>query len=127
MKHLVVSFLVLVLSVMLLACSSTPSPADFATPSAVASVASLAPSTDADTSALVARACLDSTDEHCADTMRDALTFFASGSFVAVCDYGDGTGDVVLLDKEDEDEAESRCSADGQIVPSRVVTIVQLP
>ena len=127
MKHLTVSVRVLVLSVMLLACSSIPSPTESATPSAVASVASLAPSADADTSALVAGACLDSTYENCADSMRDALQFFDSGSFVAVCDYGDGTGDVVLLDREDEVEAESRCSADGQIVPSRVVSIVQLP
>jgi hypothetical protein len=117
---------VVLLSVVLMACSGTSGPTTSATTSTAPTVAqTTTQSANDDASALVARACLDSTDEHCADTMRDALRYFESGSLVAVCDYLDGTGDVVLLD--DEDEAESACSFDGLILPSRVVTVVELP
>jgi hypothetical protein len=114
------------LSVALLACSSTP-PAASTTPSTEPSAGSPAATIDADVNAFIASACLDSGDKYCPDTMRDALGFFDSGSFVAVCDYEDGTGDVVLLDNDDNDEAETACSSDGLIVPSHVVRIVQLP
>jgi len=57
--------------------------------------------------------------------MHDALGFFGSGSLVAVCEYEDDQGDVVLLDREED--AEDACSGGGMIAASRVATVVQLP
>jgi hypothetical protein len=48
-----------------------------------------------------------------------------SRELAAVCEYGGGTGDVVLLDRLEDAEAE--CSADGLIAPSRVVAAGRLP
>ena len=58
----------------------------------------------------------------------EGLTLIAAtapGSLIAICDYRDGTGDIVLI--EDASDAESECSADGSISPSRVVGVAQLP
>jgi hypothetical protein len=60
----------------------------------------------------------------CEDDARLALSSL-SGSRVAICQYPDQTGDIVLL--ESSDEAEAACSADGQIAGSQVVRVVQLP
>jgi hypothetical protein len=47
------------------------------------------------------------------------------GTLLAVCAYGDGTGDVVRIEKEGD--AEAQCSGDGLIAPSKVVRVVRLP
>ena len=110
---------IVVLSLILLACSRP------ATPNPTASTAAgVGQSADVEVSAIVAEACSDTTYENCAESMTTALNVFA-GSLVAVCEYADGTGDVVLVDSEDE--AEARCSGEGLISPSRAVTVVQLP
>ena len=62
---------------------------------------------------------------NCVESMHDALGFFGSGSLVAVCEYEDDQGDVVLLDREED--AEDACSGGGMIAASRVATVVQLP
>jgi hypothetical protein len=48
----------------------------------------------------------------------------APGSLIAICDYRDGTGDIVLLDSAAE--AEDECSGGGLISPSEVVAVIQL-
>jgi hypothetical protein len=73
---------------------------------------------------LVAKACADTTYARCAESVTTALDVFA-GSLVAVCEYGNGTGDVVLIEKRRE--AKATCSGDGAIAPSRVVTVIRLP
>jgi hypothetical protein len=48
-----------------------------------------------------------------------------SGTLLAVCDYGDDQGDVMLIDsREDADE---QCSASGTITPSSVTRVVEVP
>ena len=51
--------------------------------------------------------------------------FVSSGDLIAVCDYGNGQGDIVRLDKKSD--AEAMCSADGTITPSKVLRVVQVP
>lgn len=51
--------------------------------------------------------------------------FVSSGDLIAVCDYGNGQGDIVRLDKKSD--AEAMCSADGAISPSKVLRVVQVP
>ena len=47
------------------------------------------------------------------------------GSLVAICEYGGGEGDIVLL--ETRGDAEGMCSGDGLTTPSRVFDTIQLP
>jgi hypothetical protein len=58
------------------------------------------------------------------DSFKLAISM-VPGDLVAVCDYSDRTGDIVLIDAIRE--AEDACSADGQISPSRVVAVGRLP
>jgi hypothetical protein len=53
------------------------------------------------------------------------LPYLSSGDLIAVCDYGNDTGDIVSIDKKSD--ADAACSADGTISPSRVVRVVQVP
>ena len=55
----------------------------------------------------------------------DIQLFVSSGDLIAVCDYGNGQGDIVRLDKKSD--AEAMCSADGTISPSKVLRVVQVP
>lgn len=83
-----------------------------------------APSPAVDRASIVAQACLGTQYERCVESLL-LIMDMAPGSLVAICDYSDGTGDIVLI--EDEAEAEGTCSADGMISPSRVVTVLRLP
>jgi hypothetical protein len=74
--------------------------------------------------ALIYRACAETSFEKCREDLELAAEVW-SGSLVAVCDYSDGTGDVVRLEKKRQ--AASKCSGGGLISPSRVVTVVRLP
>ena len=47
------------------------------------------------------------------------------GSVVAICDFGNNTGDVVFIDAESE--AEAKCSAGGSTGSTRVVGVLHLP
>jgi hypothetical protein len=56
--------------------------------------------------------------------METAFSVFP-GSTVAVCEYADGQGDVVPVDRGES--AEDKCSVDGAISPSRVVAVIEVP
>lgn len=93
------------------------------TPPATLPAATIAVPTPGDLAAFAAAACVDAY-ERCVEgvlTMAGA----APGSLVAICDYQDGTGDVVVVDTSAE--AESECSDGGLIAGSRVIRVVQLP
>ena len=47
------------------------------------------------------------------------------GSIVAICDFGNQTGDVLVIDAESEAQAE--CSAKGGTATTRVVGVLTLP
>jgi hypothetical protein len=91
------------------------------TPSPLPSVAVPAPNPDHD---FATAACADTDYGDCLKGMR-LMMETAPGSTVAVCDHGDGQGDIVIIDTRAE--AEAACSGDGTITPSRVVRIVQVP
>jgi hypothetical protein len=73
--------------------------------------------------AFAAASCRDAYDG-CAEGIITMAGAFPGG-LVAICDYSDGTGDVVILEKVDA--AEATCSADGLVPGSRVVRVVELP
>lgn len=80
--------------------------------------------TPADLHELADIMCADTTYQNCSHSVRSAAAF-GSGALVALCEYGDRQGDVVLLD--DPADAERACSRDGLITPSRVVTVFTIP
>jgi hypothetical protein len=82
------------------------------------------PAPSGDSFADVAAACANTTYARCLEGIQ-LMIEQAPGSLVAVCEYGDATGDIVLLERREDAEAE--CSADGLISPSRVVAVLQLP
>jgi hypothetical protein len=73
---------------------------------------------------LVSKACADTTYAQCAESLTNAVKAFGR-ALVAICEYGDGEGDVVFI--ENRREAETTCSGDGLITPSRVVAVIRLP
>ncbi len=79
--------------------------------------------TPGDLAAFAAAACVDAY-ERCTEGVL-TMAAVASGSLVAICNYTDGSGDVVLLDSAEE--AEAQCSGDGAISGSRVVRVIELP
>jgi hypothetical protein len=66
--------------------------------------------------------CTGSTYVRCYESLKSAETLFA-GSTVAICEYSDGEGDVVLVD--DGETPEHACSRGGLISPSQVHGTVQ--
>ena len=72
----------------------------------------------------VARACANSSYEDCELSLRIAMNG-APWSLVAICEYSDAAGDVVLIDKRRQ--AKAACSANGLIRPSRVHKVLRLP
>jgi hypothetical protein len=73
---------------------------------------------------LAEEACLATEYTNCVDGLLE-IAQTAPGSLVAICDYGNQTGDIVVI--EAEGDAQAECSADGSISPSRVVGVLQLP
>jgi hypothetical protein len=73
---------------------------------------------------LAEEACLGTEYTNCVEGLL-SIAQTAPGSLVAICDYGNATGDIVIIGSEAE--AESKCSAAGTISPSRVVGVLQLP
>lgn len=69
-------------------------------------------------------ACAETGYSRCVESVM-AAQGFGSGSLIAICDYGDRTGDVVLIDSEAD--AEDECSGGGAISPSRVVDVLTIP
>ena len=95
------------------------------------------PSSSADDAGeeLVAAACAATTYSNCVKTMSAALDIFA-GKLVVVCEYGDGQGGVLAIERRED--AEGACSpgvsttetpppGSSSVPPGRVVTVVQLP
>jgi hypothetical protein len=80
------------------------------------------PSVDVRT--LAEEACLSTEYPNCVSGLL-LIAQTGPGSLVAICDYGNETGDIVIIDSESEAEAE--CSRDGAISPVRVVGVLQLP
>ncbi len=115
------------------ACAPAPLPTpvvDGVPAQTPASAGSSAPTASArpapeDAHELVARACGITRYEDCEEDALLAMLEFAPGSLVAVCDYEDGTGDVLLI--HDPDEAEDACSAGGLRSPSYVLAVVEIP
>lgn len=108
---------VLALAAVIAACGSSASPT---------SLPAVAPSSApvGGLPAAAVAACSKTTYAGCLQSMATAVSVF-HGQLVAVCEYDNGTGDVVLLDAESD--AQARCSGGGTIIPSRVVAILRLP
>lgn len=84
----------------------------------------VAPERAPDQASFAQEACAGSSYTGCESGLQLAMDV-VPGTLVAICEYEDDQGDVVFLD--DASEAESRCSADGLNVPSRVFDVVMLP
>jgi hypothetical protein len=88
---------------------------------------SVEPSVAPDTAAIVATLCASPAYAGCSSGAALFVEAMDPGTFLAVCDYGDGTGDVVVIDSGTEADAEAQCSGGGLISPSKVVRVVRLP
>ena len=64
--------------------------------------------------------CRGTTYSGCVQAVATAVS--AGWKSFAICEYADGAGDVVLLDKATD--AGQRCSAGGTIAPSIVFSVV---
>lgn len=74
--------------------------------------------------ALAEAACAGSTFGRCrADLLLTMQQ--APGSLVVICEYADGEGEIMPLERESD--AEAWCSADGAASSGRVVDVLQLP
>jgi hypothetical protein len=93
---------------------------------ALASCAGPRPAAPTPTADLMAKACAGAF-AGCLDGMDVLMTNGGAGELVAVCIYADGSGDIVLIDKEDE--AQEACATyvpdDG--MGSRVLAVIRLP
>lgn len=78
-----------------------------------------------DVSTFAAEACAGSSYERCTDSVAFMLGLTSAGTTLAICEYGSGQGDVVIV--EEGDTAEAACSADGLISPSEVFATVEVP
>lgn len=112
---------VLALTAFVAACGASATTAPLSTPSAAIAPP---PSTAGDLPAAAVAACANTTYTGCLKAMALAVSVFG-GELVAVCEYDNGTGDVVLIDKESD--AEAKCSGSGTFNPSRVVATFRLP
>jgi hypothetical protein len=88
---------------------------------------SVTPSLTPDTAATVARLCAPPAYSTCASGAALFVEAMSPGTLLAVCNYGNGTGDVVVIDSGKEADADAKCSGDGLISPSQVVRVVRLP
>ena len=89
-------------------------------------VAAQTPSTTvAPSLSLVEQLCAAPAYSSCSSGLQPILDQMEPGQLLAVCGYGVGSGDIVLIAAEAE--AESKCSSDGLVTPSRVVRIVRVP
>lgn len=69
-------------------------------------------------------ACAGSSYTEC-EVDLDIMADLAAGSLVAICEYADGEGDIVIV--RNEQGAARACSGDGLIDPSKVHLVLQLP
>ena len=92
-----------------------PAATPWATPTPVASVS-------AAVETMARQACATAQFSTCITDVETAATYFG-GELVVVCDYGDGTGDVIMITSESE--AASTCL--DWTPPGRVVTTLQMP
>jgi hypothetical protein len=88
---------------------------------------SIAPSVAPGTAAIVAKLCAPPAYSRCASGAALFVEAMDPGTVLAVCAYGNGTGDVVVIDSGMEADAAAMCSGDGLISPSKVVRTVRLP
>jgi hypothetical protein len=73
---------------------------------------------------LAEEACLATQFPNCVDDLVQ-MAQTAPGSLVAICDHGNDTGKIVVV--ESEAAAEAECTNDGTISGARVVGVLQLP
>lgn len=104
-------------AVLALGCSGPPTTPASVTPTATAGSGS-------SLQALAASLCASTSYEGCVAGVL-AAEAFGSGSVVAICDYGNGTGEVLWI--EVEDDAGVRCSRGGLIAGSKVVATFRVP
>jgi hypothetical protein len=69
--------------------------------------------------------CAATTYRNCLKSFELIISMVSEGELVAVCEYDDETGDIVLIDQIEQ--AAEECSAGGTINPSRVVAVGRLP
>lgn len=69
-------------------------------------------------------ACAGSTFGRCRDDLL-LMMRQAPGSLVAICEYADGEGEIMPLERESD--AEGWCSGDGEAFSGRVVDVIRLP
>jgi len=100
------------MTVSLVACSAPP-PTE----------RSPSPSIDAHLAALITGGCANTAYERCEEDLLLARTF-GPRALVAVCDYGDGTGEVVQIWRKRD--ARNACSVDGGI-SSPLAAVVRMP
>ena len=74
--------------------------------------------------AMAEGACAGATFASCRDDLLLAM-HQAPGSLVAICDYGDGQGEIMPLERESD--AEAWCSGDAPTSLGRVVDVMRLP
>ena len=92
-----------------------PAATPAATPTPVATVS-------AAVETMARQACATARFSTCITDVETAATYFG-GELVVVCDYGDGSGDVVMINSASE--AASTCL--DWTPPGRVVTTLQMP
>ena len=73
---------------------------------------------------LAEEACLATQFPNCVDGLVQ-LAQTAPGSLAAICDYGNGTGNIVVV--ESEAAAEAKCAEGAAGAEVRVVGVLQLP
>ncbi|CAN5658017.1 hypothetical protein BH23CHL8_BH23CHL8_24130 [soil metagenome] len=83
-----------------------------------------APTPEAVDGAFVVESCASVDYDNCEESLRLAMGLWQQ-ELVAICEYGDGQGDVVLLERRGD--AEDTCSGEGLITPSRAAMVVRLP
>jgi hypothetical protein len=82
--------------------------------------------TGADAEAFAREACAGAPYTYCVDGILTLLAITRlRGALVAICDYGGGVGDIVLIDSEAD--AEDECSGGGSISPSKASKVARLP
>ena len=104
---------------------SGTSPATTASPPTAAPTSAATPAGTAsfELRALAEDACLSTEWADCVERLIQAAQT-QPGSIVAICDYGNQTGDVLSINADDE--AEAACSAKGGSA-TRVVGVLHLP
>jgi hypothetical protein len=117
---------VLLIGALLLAsCGGTPIRADYEEVPADGSVTPPR-ATGAEAEAFAREACAGAPYTYCVDAILSLLAIGRlRGALVAICDYGGGVGDIVLIDSEADGEDE--CSIGGEITASKVSKVVRLP